>query len=399
MLGPAVAWNLTGSPAVTKLLTIDGLSVLKQPSTASGYGVAVESIELTEMAPGQVSSLQFTLTDPNGALTFQAGAVVRYVDVTRDLPLFTGFIESTDIRALGIGRELVISCVGLEILLDWMQVDAFTISATAADAAVQDVVSHAIGVGYPLNYAAGATCTVATPVSPGSFALGVFPIAIPAGSLRQALEALRPAMQLGFGPLSRDRWWFTVDFRGGLRFARQSSTTWNVSDYAGTIAINGLGFARVPADTHYSIDGSGVTRQVKVVGGNAAGTAVISDGSGVPGPTAIINDANSLTADYARTVAAAYFGSNGIALSGTTRTEENIDAGAVGAEVRAGCGVTILDASVGQFTPGFSTIVSLVNQIDKIYWPSDKETWVIHFGGMVTGSQYIRRLTRAVLNN
>ena len=108
-----------------------------------------------------------------------------------------------------------------------------------------------------------------------------------------------------------------IDWYGGLR-------VWDASGNWAGYPLDWVGVtltAHAPTDTSYSV-AQGDARSVYVIGGNAAGTALFPDGSGIPGPTAVINDSTILTYGGAFSAAASYFKANGVLASGTVVSDE-----------------------------------------------------------------------------
>jgi hypothetical protein len=378
------------------MLTLDGVDVLKNPTTTGNtFGASIESIALSEAGPGQVSRLSFTLDDPAGEVGLQEGASVWFMDLARDVPLFAGWVESFEPTAWGLGRTVDVSCVGIEIVLDWRYVPtAITFSATTTAAtAIQSLAEAAIGIGVPLRV--GATSigpsTLALPIGGLNSSLNV-PATVGPGTLRQCLIDYLRAVVAAFGTTVLKDWQVTVDFRGGLRVQWVDATTgaWTPSDYA---AINVSAVAGIlPSGTRHRTNSTGASRQVYVSGGNAAGTGVVAGGSSRPGPVAVLSDPNSLDATYLQIAGGAYLAANGTTIAGEVTVDDGLNVQVVGSERRAGMQLTLTDPNLG-----LTNYTAPIVQIDKTFAPSGVETWTIRYGRIVSGMQYLRRLTRAAL--
>jgi hypothetical protein len=82
-----------------------------------------------------------------------------------------------------------------------------------------------------------------------------------------------------------------------------------------------------------------------------------------------------------------------VSISGTVRSENTNNVGSVGAEVRAGMGLTLTDPNIP-----LTAYVARMQQIEKRFLDNGDEDWTITYGVVASGSQYIRRLTRAVIS-
>ena len=388
------------------MLTIDGLDVLKLPGqSGNSYGTDPTSVQMTEAGSGTVSSLSFEITDPAAQVTLAVGQFVRFWDITLDVPIFTGWIESFRARRLGIGRKIRVSCIGIEALLDWMYVPAMTIPAnTEFTAGFQLLVAAAGGIGYAMNVNAppgGGISTRDTPVGIGFGIPNTFTdtCVIAAGTLRQALQTWGDSLITLFGPAvsSTQRWGFTVDFYGGLRIWKYQidaipGVGW--SD-AGTITLSSAGGAAqgFPADTDYGVDGSGISHSV-YVSGSGGGSGFVSDGSGQIGKTAALTDANSTNVDKRLSIGAGAVGGAFASANGSVVSEGGTSLGTPASQRRAAASFLSLRDDQSGIT---AATRFWITSIDKTWAASGEERWVIKFGAAVArGSQYLRRLTVGV---
>ena len=392
MLVPLLRALQAATPSRPKLLTVGGLDVVAT-GVANSYGVAPESITVREAGPGQVSDMTLTITDPSAQVAIADGLPVSYWDNTRDMPIFRGWVESYRVRDFGIGRAIEVKCIGIEAVLDWLYSPAITIPAGLTwVGAWQSLVANALGsAGIALNVNAdpvGGLSTVAHPVeAPASTTLGA--IAVPAGSLRQALQAFTDAA-LAESALTSVTFLFTVDFYGGLRVGIWSllyPPTTLYDDYA-IATFSDAGPVR-PSRLVWGYNDSGTPRSA-YVNGTGAGLGIVSDGSGLPGPTAVIGDATINTQPKRDALAAIYLRSNAGAASGSVTAEGGLTLGTPAAQVRPPAPVRITHAGVGLT----SATDFVMRAIVKTWAPSGEETWTIEFGGYAPrGSQYLRTLT------
>lgn len=394
-------------------LRVSGQELLREVGAPGNrYGVEPGSITLTHAGPGEVSSLAFTITDPLGVIGLSTG-MVEYRDNSDDVTLFLGFIDGWAPRPLGLGRAIDVTCKGIEALLDWMYCPNVISWAAGADipSLVQSVVGQSIGVGFALNTSslAGSMSTSQYPVSSlatyGAIVMSAAGTAGP-GSLRAVLQTILDSSDLGVGAsITGERTYsqlqLTVDFTGGLRvwgilypFAQ---TDYFEAEIAHLVDV-GLTFRRPMGMSHQTTPGD-ATRGVYVKGGNAAGSGAFSDGSGVIGPWAVIQDSNSLTAAYASSLARSYLSRHGIPLSGkVTHDMGNVHQqgpqGASQAQTLPGATfVQLTDPTVG-----LAAFRALLAQVDKTFAYGDRlEQWDLTYGQVQSGASYLRQLTRAVV--
>src|SRR5437764_337656 len=112
-IAAAIMNNLNVGLSRTKSLCIDGLDVLRNPtSTGNTFAVPIESIQVIEAGPGQVSGLSFVIEDPQGEVSIVAGQYVLFMDNVLDMPIFAGWVASYDVSAFGVGRAIKVECDG-----------------------------------------------------------------------------------------------------------------------------------------------------------------------------------------------------------------------------------------------------------------------------------------------
>lgn len=401
-LGPVVAAALTDHSARTRALWVGGVDVISQPGTAANrYATLIDSILVTENGPGQVSSMQFQVDDPGKALTFTEGMEVIFQDLVRDTPIFRGWLANAEAVMTGLGRVWILDVDGPEILLDWMKVSALSFAAGAADfqAAVLSVVAQAAqpGGGIALRAFGDPTglgdSTQATPVGLAPYGTLV-PVDVPSGTLRQALEALSSAYVSSGSP--RHRVAATVDFYLGLRMAEitQADATWsgNVLDWADLIV--GQTGTYVTASLRHAESYGETLHQVLILGGNAAGSGLVSDGSGLPGDVAFVQDATSTSATIRDGIAQNLLAARGVKVRGSFDLEDTPNIGAPGSEIHPMMRAEITNTAI----PGLLSTRYPIMQIRKRFRPST-ELWTVSYGGHPpSAAKTLRRLTRGTLS-
>lgn len=407
-LGAVLGAALNSGGAHPKSLTIDGLDVIGGTARGNRYGVPLSSIQLREEGSGRVSNLSFTIDDPLAEITVGPGQRVVFYDHAQDLPIFRGFVESWEASPWAIGRTIDVSCVGIECLLDWLYVPAVTIPAgVGTDAGWQLLVGMAVGPTHNLRAFYDATfglSTQATPIGDGATGAVVSQsLAWKGGSLRQACQAwadlIAAVQEAGGASLGPGEWIITVDMFEGLKIYRRSGApsfnTTNLDESIPTATLRTTGAVARPSATRYGVNAGGTPRQVYVKG-TGAGSGVVSDGSGVPGPTAVTQPASSTTATdrvaYGNSYLAA---SGGVAVSGTVGWDAgsiNGQGAGTGARLGANSLLDLTDPNVG--LPGVGANLFWIRTIDKTYTASE-EHWTLTFGGIAPPrlGAYIRALT------
>lgn len=396
-----------GLSARKRALWINGLDVsASRTPGGNSYGTDPESISVTEIASGGASALEFTITDPAIEVSVSVGQFVLYWDLVKDLPIFAGYVDTFDFHQLGVGREITVSCIGIEAALDWMYVPGFTIpSGTELHAGFQMIAAAAGGIGVPLNAAfdpVGTVSVVGTPVGIGFGGSSTSAACvIPDGTLRQALETYA-AFLLGVelaGFTITVQIVVSVDFFLGLRIYRFEPTNGSgTASDLGLVTLRSDTVGKLPSNHHRSVNGSGILRSV-YVSGSGSGTGFVGDGSGIVGPTGAISDANSTSADRRNGIGRAALGKTIAGVSGDV-TWEGATLNTLSLQRRAGGYLDLLDPQVD--------VASLtrypIESIDKTWAPSGEETWVIHYGGAITSaskpkaSHVLKSLTRRTIN-
>lgn len=407
MVAAVIATQLTDHAVRYKYLKIGGTDVLnKYSGSAYGYSVRRETIDLTEEGPGGVSSLHFTIADPLVQVTLVDGQDVEFWDITRNRPLFLGFIQTFEINPTAVGREIAVTCIGIECLLDWLIVPNLTILAgTRLSAAIQSAYYNSSGMGWPLRaftqpYGSEDYGHQDTPIAAITDGSLQYDVVFEGQSLRQACTDLIVAS---------DTWvtgaaggYVTIDFYSGLRLMNGNAAgvegilTMSPQADMDSMSIFDGAAASYPYLTSdnvkFRLDSGGVVRGVYVKGANAAGSGLVSDGTGIPGPIQYISDDTSTTAAIRNAIALDYLGG----FSQATRATEafspiptaNLDA----FNYRPG---SYVFKHVDSQVMGATTIFSLF-RIHKRFDAYDMEHWTVDYGGNAPSAlKQTRRLTRS----
>jgi hypothetical protein len=201
------------------------------------------------------------------------------------------------------------------------------------------------------------------------------------GTLRQCLAEVNAVTSSG-------SWGYplpTVDFYGGILFPGSFTLSPLVvtDTYASTLNSSGLEYTPVTGDA---------VRGVYVTGGNAAGSGLVTDGTGIPGRIAAIDDPTCLDATTRDALADTYMRTQGAGASGVLSLEDYDYPGAD--FFHAWSTVTITDAIAGLSSQNFR-----VSSVVKTWNDDTHGNWTISFGlrnQSVTAE--IRALTRNQLN-
>lgn len=394
--------NLGGSAAgPTKSLYIDGLDVLKQPGTSTNrYGVPIETCSVTEAGPGGISGMSFTLEDPSISLPPpQPGQWVRFQDHTNDRPIFLGFLQSFSPQVFGLGVLYEVEAIGIETVLDWQVIASdttFAVGINTADA-VQTLYAAAAGIGVPLRTARAGSSQGSSQAAPigsidpaaiTSFGKLANAVTVTAGTtLREGIRQLTDqniasSDTLRVGGTANPN--VSVDFYSGLRVWLGTLGT----EYAVLTVNDAVAGPLIAAGLQHETDATGIVPQVYVKGGNAAGSGIVSAGSGLPGPIATLNDSTITTAADRDAKGYAYLSDKGSGVRGTFVLESYDPA----PNVRAGSRLLITDAQLG-----LSSYFAPVMQIGRKFLSSGKEDWTITYGGLrASFATAVRRLTRDI---
>lgn len=383
-----------------RCLWVNGSNVLMEAGAPGNlFGVLEDSIEVTERGPGGVSAMVFELRDPGKKITLSEADPVVYQDLVNDRPEFVGSVQRWTARPFGLGRIFTVQCIGLEALLDWMIVPSLALPAgLRLNDAIQATAAQAQGVGVPLRAfsSVGGTDTQGSQATPiarfqQAFATMTLASAVTLTSptyLRQALSAVIAAAsgQLYVAGTTPFLPVVTVDVWFGLR---AYDPTLGPTDYAAlTVTDAAPGANQVAANLRQQLDFGTRYRSVYVKGGNDAGSGTVSDGSGIPGPAAVLTDATILTGPDRDAAGAAYLAAHQQSARGSLELQGNT----ITNNVHPGSILTLTDDETG------ATGSYPVAEIKKRYHATTRD-WAIAFGRLPASlPRSIRWVTRAVLS-
>jgi len=381
------AW-LAHSPQ-TKQLTIGGLDVWNKPGA---YGVPVDSVVLAEAGPGAISALDFTIDDPGSLVVLAEGQEVIFTDLVSGLPLFRGYLQDwAYLPAFGTGRSIEVKCIGIEALLDWLIIPSLDTPLPGAGTGsigslVQTLCSMAIGIGVPLQWGSA---------DAGGFSRYDFPVAalafcpLTGATLHRKGVTLRAAVGAALGVIGYPRAAsLTIDFYGNVRLWAASLLV--PDDYDTALTVSTAGPVRAEYLRHET-DATAVPHQVIVAGDISYGP--YTDGTGIPGPTGVINDSAIVTPAAARDAATQYLAEMAASIRAEFRLESYTNPGTLTAQQRPGTPLVVTDAQVG--AAAFATYIA---SIEKTFTDAG-EDWTVGYGGHpASATRKLRQLTRDVLS-
>lgn len=419
-LAPTVAAALTDPTIVrARALTIGGWDVLLSPGK-TGLGVPIESIRVTNMGPGGVSSLSATIEDPLKEISYATGTAgfdslipglpVILSNLTTGKTIFRGMLMTWSYRPRegGQGRYIDIEATGVEAWLDWAKMPAALMIPAGTDfsTAIQSVVAQSTGVpglrassAGPGGIGTGGTnanttiSNLANTTDP-SFTLGTAVTITAGATLREALGRITAAVIQsittvhGFSLTAVVR--VTIDEDYGLRVYGSIVPP---SDWSSLTANDSPTGTNTAANLNSRVDYSGVPHSVLVAGANAAGSGIVSDGTGFPGPIAFLSDSTIDSAAKLADAGLAYLAGVGAAVNGSMTIESFIPT----STIHVGMSVTLTSdtnvPTIGQFNSAF------FGQLDRTFQGGGLETWGVTFGSTERAfTSEVRRLTRTTLS-
>lgn len=412
-LAPVIAASLSaGLPSRSLALWVGGVDMIREPGAPDGtrYGTDIDSIEVIEAGLNGVSTMTFVVHDPSNELVVNLGDPVLFQDLDLNLPLFAGFVSWWEYRVVGISRDLEIRAVGIEAVLDWVSIPSLTIPAgTTWETAAVSLLGQALGCGAVVRAALSADTssryTGGVANLSGGFTTG-YAIVLANASIRDALQEIGASLPINYPPTSLlgDA---TIDAWGNLRapllavggggIGGEGYAFYGWGEYSQLVTVNATGSASPAADeASLGQDGSNIVRAVYVVGGNAAGSGLVPDGTGIPGPIAIVSNNDSTSEDLKRQVAAEYFGVRNRSgwARGSFRWVEYTNPSTLGASSwrHAGGTVQVTDSILGLAA---ATNIGPSTRIRKRYRSSGVEEWEIFYGDQPPSmARETRRLTR-----
>ena len=406
-IGPVLAEAITATTVPPFGLFVGGVNVL---SGSTGFGALLDSIELTEAGPGDVSSLRFTLQDPAKAFSVPGPTDVIFLNTTTGNIYFRGFTDraspSPDFG--GQGRTWSVECSGLEILLDWLTVPPGYVPSTASTTStLQQQVGIMVNQFAPMLRApvgppyytdasytrsgdflhpVGTMARNSNPILPVRQNVGATPVN--GGSIRNVIRdmlqdavwydnSILAVVDYGVNAL------YTVDFYygfrswdGGASVQPDDYTTLTISDtYAGPNRAAGLAA---------TVDWSGVVRSVYIAGFDASSSGLFGDGSGLIGQGAVVSD-TTLT-----TFAAAQSRAKGVmaASAASARGSFTLEGWTPTDTVHAGSLVSITDVATDVAT------TYRITEIRKRFYGTGVQDWTVTFGDLPpkSAAKEIKRL-------
>lgn len=370
------------TPARPYMLLIGGTDVIARPG-GPDIGVPVESIVVREEGPGGVSSLTFECHDPTVVLGLSDGLEVAYWKGSN--LRFRGRLDGSGLRPdFGIGRGYTISATGVESWLDWLRLPgAYTASVGGLNLqnAIVEVAQRNPG---PLKIVTGS-------ISYGSFdqpigqldqaGYGIpflnnpaTPTIASGTTLRAAIEQLAAASvypgTAGSVPQRGAAVRATVDFFYGLRVWPAYGNALP-TDYGQLVVVDTYASTQVAATLTVDTEYAEAIHEVYVEGGNAAGSGLFGDGSGIRGEQGRVVVPSSTTADLAATAAQAFFGQQ----ANSQRPKFTLEDYSPDETIHAGSLVQLIDAQTG------FNAVQPIAAIEKRFKKNGLEDWTIEAGG------------------
>lgn len=397
-LAAPIALLLTTATARSKALWVGGVDMTKD--SATGVGVPLESVEVEEVGLLGTSSMTFHIDVPVSgvppSVKIADGMDVRFWDLTNDVPIFVGWVQQwTTIPDFGtVGYTLEVTAIGPEALLDWSYCPAITF---AAGTIIQDAVLAAVGQAYgtgPLRALGGTSSTQNTPVGGGpagvSGASLDAALTTTAGTLRETLRQIckAPMHNVGGGG-GVVTMGFLVDMYYGLRISQDVGNGIGPNDWT-TLTIDDTTGAPFTEALKHDTDAAGIVHAVFVTGGNAAGTGIVSDGSGKIGSVAQLSDSSITTADAKQAAGLAYLAQFSIGTRGSFMLQDWTPT----LTVHAG-GQLILFNEPRLPSVGGSYVIASIRKT----FQATRQNWTISYGGLQPSAMgTTRRLTRSTLS-
>jgi hypothetical protein len=377
-------------------LFLGGVDVIKEPATPSRYAVPTESITVTEMGRYGVSSMSFTIEDTGLAVSISDGMEVRFdkFAAAGGTPetTFLGWVSSYSVKpAFGEqGRLIEVDATGIEAILDWAMVpaDVTFLSGSKIGPCIQSIVASAVGLG-PLVAIGGtngssSTAQGLTQGATSTFSL-VADVLVTAGTtVREAVRTICATSNItvipGYGVVQS-----TVDFYWSLRVYEQPTIPGGVIYDGGTFTIVDAIGSTMAEGLSYDVTAASI-RGVYIKGTNAAGSVLLTDGSGILGPIAYVTSDSSDSAPEALQIATDYLNRARTGVTGSFREEGLAFAGVLKPDGL----LTLTDARVG-----LSAVPYWFGPITRTYPGGILINHELSFGGPPpSGAALLRQLTR-----
>lgn len=395
-------------------LEVGGQDVIKVPG-GSGFGVPLDSIQVTEAGPGNVSAMEFDVDDPEGAFSVSGPVGVTFKandGASPETIYFRGWVDGFDNFPAfgGQGRVIHVRCSGVEQLLDWAIVPPLltTLPATL----FSKCAAILAGLYQPLLQRTGTdagTVMVLAPytrsgswqypqgnmVRPAEPKWSIFSqnaTWVPQGTtlrntiLDLAAHSFWSDSGTGASDFTGTQILMTVDYWYGLRIWEDDPSL-QPDDYTTLVINDTYAGTNVAADLNWSSDWASVTRGTYVVGNASTDYGLFSDGSGNSGRAVLLNDSTISSTLVALGRA------RGTMAEDSSFTRGNLKLGpfSPATTIHAGSLISINDASTGLVA------THRIMEIQKTFTGDGRQNWTVTFGGLPAprSTRLTRRFTRA----
>jgi hypothetical protein len=352
---------------------------------------------VTENGPGAVSTMDFDIIDPAAEVTIVDGTEVNFWDLTNNVRLFRGYVDSFDSEPLmPAGRRIKVGCIGVEAWLDWLKTQTeITITGGPYASVVAEPEQYLRDTimptmpGHPLAVVAqgtygtrfaglASTNTGAVPLRNG---VSAYPLTIAAGaSLREAIATMLNNAEAVAGTQVMVPMLATVDFDLTLRFWPDfDSSPWTPGtlfqpdDYTTLTVVDTVAGTTATTSLAYSVEFGDLAHEAVIIGFDAASSGLFNDGTGIRGRQLVVSDTAITTADLARSAASVALGNQSQDVRGTLTIENYTPAVTT---VHAGSLVDLTDA------PSGATGIYRIYSIGKTINQSGTQNWTVAFGGL-----------------
>lgn len=402
VVGAALGLQTTPRPWA---LYVDSLDVLRETGTSTPrWAVPIERVRLRFVMWDQVGSLTFEIDDPQVLLSNAVGlggeVSLREYRAGVTHHWFFGYVTNVeyDTDFGEQGQRIKVTASSADILLDWTVTVAdltYPIGATMSDIFMG---CFANSLGHPELRILGddsETSTKDLPTGGYAGAVRLTSVTIPAGT------TIRSAAQMAVaglvGPVR-----LAVDPYKGVRLRIIANTipptlpayplfTSAYNETGGTINVPGAGSGKRPENVERLTDGNSMLRAIaaKYTG---LTTVFVTDGSGVPGPTAVVdfsNDYPNLTQAGLSDVAVDYLASHGESVRG----QLVFDDGRTNWAARP-MSLTVGNMSLTLAALGVTSEVETMSAVDVTFHGDDWRMEIAFGAVSLSFSQRVRNLTR-----
>lgn len=383
--------------------------IAQSQGTARSYGiymagwdlvmmVPIDSVRVIEAGPNGVSSMDFTIEDPDKIITLQPFTEIVFRWQASEQILFRGYIDhwSDHPDFGGVGRAFDVSCSGVEIWLDWLVVyPAITYGKISGGHDFNEfIVSYFAQISntpihgfVDLTGSSGPVKGIANRQSEGN-AIGNRTATDGSYIGVTVREMVNQAVALSTSPTTfdpADSLW-TVDFDMGFRFwgnyTTSAFTNYDTpSDYTTLTIVDTSAGTTVAANLKWDVLPTDITRTVYIKGFDAASSGIFTDGTGLPGKQAYVNDVTITTAADATARALSVLRTGYISIRGSLDLEDWTPA----TTIHPGSLLDLTDASTG------ATGIYRIFQIEKTFNSSGRQNWTVSFGGLPPSAMALTR--------